>query len=99
MKLEILSEKENKPLARKEIEFRVEHVGGTTPSRTDVLAKIVAQFDADSSRVVIRTLNTRYGIGISEGSARIYETAEQMQRVEHTHIVKRQQKEAKKEEE
>jgi ribosomal protein S24E len=97
MKLEILSEKENKPLARKEIEFRIEHVGGTTPSRADVLAKIVAQFDADTSRVVIRALNTRYGIGISEGSARIYDTAEQMERVELAHIVKRQQTEEKKE--
>ncbi|MHA2212448.1 MAG: 30S ribosomal protein S24e, partial [Candidatus Thorarchaeota archaeon] len=75
MKIEILQEKENKPLARREIDFRVEHIGGTTPSRADVLAKIVAQFDADSSAVVIKSLNTKFGIGITEGTARIYSDA------------------------
>ncbi len=89
MKLEILSERENKPLARKEIEFRVEHIGGTTPSRMDVLSKIVAQFDADTSRVVIKALNTKFGIGISEGTARIYDTAEQMEKIELRHILER----------
>ncbi|UCE09052.1 MAG: 30S ribosomal protein S24e [Candidatus Thorarchaeota archaeon] len=89
MKIEILQEKENKPLSRREIEFRVEHIGSTTPSRADVLAKIVAQFDADSSAVVIRSLNTKFGIGITEGTARIYSDAEQMKRVELGYVLKR----------
>lgn len=89
MKIEILQEKENKPLARKEIDFRVEHLGGTTPSRADVKAKIVAQYDADASTVVIRSLDTKFGIGMTEGSARIYSDPEQMKRVELSHIVDR----------
>ena len=89
MKIEILQEKENKPLARKEIDFRVEHIGKTTPSRADVKAKIVAQFDADAASVVIRNLNTHFGAGMTEGSARIYSDPEQMKRVELNHIVKR----------
>ena len=89
MKIEILQEKENKPLARKEIDFRVEHIGGTTPSRADVKAKIVAQFDADADSVVIRSLNTHFGAGMTEGSARIYSNPEQMKIVELNHIVKR----------
>jgi len=89
MKIEILQEKENKPLARKEIDFRVEHIGGITPSRADMKAKIVAQFDADAASVVIRSLNTNFGAGMTEGSARIYTDPEQMKRVELGHIVKR----------
>jgi ribosomal protein S24E len=89
MKIEILSEKENKPLARKEITFRVDHAGAKTPSRIDIRDKIVAQFDADSSAVVIRTLDTKYGIGHTEGSACIYSSPEQMKLIELGHIVKR----------
>lgn len=89
MKIEILQETENKPLARKEIEFRVEHLGGTTPSREDVRSKIVAQFDADPASVVIRTMSTKYGIGITDGVARIYSNPDQMNKVELDHIIKR----------
>ncbi|OLS30615.1 MAG: 30S ribosomal protein S24e [Candidatus Thorarchaeota archaeon AB_25] len=89
MKIEILSERENKPLARKEVDFRVDHAGASTPSRADIQAKIVAQFDADSSAVIIRNLDTKFGAGITEGTARIYSDPDQMKRIELNHIVKR----------
>lgn len=96
MKIEILDERENKPLARKEVDFRVDHAGASTPSRADIRAKIVAQFDADSSAVIIKTLDTKFGAGITEGTARIYSDPDQMKRIELNHIVKRH--ESKKEE-
>ncbi len=89
MKLEILQETENKTLARKEIEFKIDHQGGTTPSRADVRDKIVAQFDASKETVVIRSMETKFGVGISEGLARIYSDAEQMKKIELGHILKR----------
>jgi len=89
MKLEILKETENKTLARKEIEFRIDHQGGTTPSRLDIRNKIVAQYDASASTVVIRFLESKFGAGISEGLARIYESEEKMNRIELPHILKR----------
>jgi ribosomal protein S24E len=89
MKIEILSERENKPLARKEVDFRVDHAGASTPSRADIRTKIVAQFDADSSAVIIKSLDTKFGVGITEGTARIYSDSEQMNRIELNHIVKR----------
>ena len=89
MKVEILEEKENKPLSRREISFRVEHIGAKTPSRADVKSKIVAQFDADASAVVITNLDTQFGIGITKGSERIYSDFEQMNRTEHEFLIKR----------
>ena len=89
MKIEILKETENKTLARKEVEFRIDHQGSTTPSRADVRDKIVAQYDASASTVVVRSLDTKFGVGISKGIARIYNDEAQMKRVELNHILKR----------
>ncbi|MCK5152591.1 MAG: 30S ribosomal protein S24e [Candidatus Thorarchaeota archaeon] len=89
MKIEILKETENKTLARKEVEFKIDHQGGTTPSRADVRDKIVAQYDASASTVVVRSLDTKFGVGISKGIARIYNDEDQMKRVELNHILKR----------
>ena len=95
MKIEILSEKENKPLARKEIAFKIDHAGASTPSREDIRAKLVAQFDADSSAVLVSTLNTHYGIGVTEGSIHIYSDPEQMKRIALDHMVKRHESKKK----
>jgi len=89
MKIEILRERVNRPLGRKEIHFRIDHVGSTTPSRADVKAKIAAQFDADPSTVVIKTLRTAFGVGVTEGSARIYDSPDLVQRIENPYILKR----------
>lgn len=89
MKIEVLQEIQNKPLGRKEVEFRLEHRGSTTPSRDDVHSKIVAQYDADPSTVVIKVLKTKFGAGISTGEARIYENPKQMNKVELRHIIDR----------
>jgi len=89
MKIEILNERENKPLARKEVNFRVDHAGAGTPSRADIREKIVAQFDANKESVIIKSLDTKFGAGITEGTARIYSDPEQMKRIELDHIVKR----------
>ncbi len=97
MKIEILRERENKPLDRKEVDFRVDHVGAGTPSRADIRAKIAAQFDAPKDNVVIRILDTKFGAGITEGSSRIYSDSDQMNRIELDHIVKRHKPEVKKE--
>lgn len=89
MNIEILNERENKPLGRKEIAFQIDHAGAGTPSRADIHAKIVAQFNADAASVAISTLDTNFGIGQTTGSAHIYSSPEQMKRIEREHMVKR----------
>jgi len=95
MNIDIVSEKENKPLGRKEIAFKIDHAGASTPSRADIRAKLVAQFDADASAVLVSTLTTHYGIGVTEGSIHIYSDPEQMKRIELDHMVKRHESKKK----
>ena len=89
MKIDILRQRENKVLNRREIDFRIDHVGGTTPSRADIRAKLAAQLDSDLSAVVIRRLKSRYGIGITEGIARIYPDSEHARSIEIGYVLKR----------
>ena len=95
MDIEILTQVENKTLFRKEIDFRINHKGSTTPSRKDIQAKLGAQFDADAGVVVVKKLDTKFGIGITEGSARIYTDEEQMKRIELEYIMKRHESKEK----
>ena len=97
MNIEILNERENKPLGRKEITFQIDHAREGTPSRADIHAKIVAQFNADATTVAISTLDTNFGIGQTTGSAHIYNSPEQMKRIERGHMVKRNQPKKKEE--
>jgi len=89
MNIEILNQRENKPLGRREITFQIDHPGTSTPSRADIHAKIVAQFNADATTVAISTLENNFGIGRITGSAHIYDSPEQMKRIERGHMVKR----------
>jgi len=89
MNIEILQERENKPLSRKEVDFRIEHIGDTTPSRADVHSRVVAHYDANPDNVVISKIETRFGVGITNGTARIYSDSEHMKRVELDYVLKR----------
>ncbi len=97
MKIDILRQRENKVLNRREIDFRIDHVGGTTPNRADIRAKLAAQLDSDPSAVVIRRLKTKYGIGITDGIARIYKDADQAKSIEIAYVLKRHEPKKKEE--
>jgi len=97
VKIDILRQRENKVLNRREIDFRIDHVGGTTPSRADIRAKLAAQLDSDLSAVVIRRLKSRYGIGITEGIARIYTDSEHARSIEIGYVLKRHEPKKKEE--
>jgi small subunit ribosomal protein S24e len=98
MKIDILSQKDNKTLFRREIEFKIDHAGEKTPSRADVQAKICAQFDVDISTVIIKSLKTKFGIGMTKGIARIYNDSELMRKIETPHIARRHEPKKKEEE-
>ena len=87
--MEIIDRKENPLLNRIEIEFRWNHEGSPTPSRTEML-NAVASIEPGASRdlIVIKDVNTRFGIGSTTGLRLVYADKESM-KVEPTYIHER----------
>ena len=77
--MEIIDRKENPLSNRVEIEFRWNHEGSPTPSRTDMLNGI-ASLEPGSNRdlIVIKDVNTRFGIGSTTGLGLVYADMESM---------------------
>ena len=77
--MESKDRKENSLLNRIEIEFSWNHAGKATPSRSEMLDQ-VASLEPGSNKdlIVIKHVNTRFGVGITTGSAFIYADEESM---------------------
>ena len=62
--------KENPLLNRVEIEFSWNHEGKATPSRSEILNQVASlEPGANKDLIVIKNVNTRFGVGITTGSA------------------------------
>ena len=87
--MESKDRKENSLLNRIEIEFSWNHAGKATPSRSEMLDQ-VASLEPGSNKdlIVIKHVNTRFGVGITTGSAFIYADEESM-KVEPTYMHER----------
>ncbi len=60
--MEIVKEKENPFLKRKEITFLMKHPNATTPSKMEVIKAIAGSNSIDESQVVIDYIFTKKGI-------------------------------------
>ena len=87
--MEIIDRKENPLLNRVEIEFRWNHEGAATPSRAEML-NAVASIEPGSNRdlIVIKDVNTRFGMGSTTGLGLVYADKESME-VEPTYMHER----------
>jgi len=87
--MEIIDRKENPLLNRVEIEFRWNHEGSATPSRAEMLNGL-ASIEPGSNRdlIVIKDVNTRFGMGSTTGVGLVYADEESM-KVEPEYIHKR----------
>jgi small subunit ribosomal protein S24e len=90
MKLEIqvIEEKNNPNLNRREIVFKVIH-DESTPSRKSVVERLAATMNSKSNLVFVDSMNTEFGKRETIGYAKIYETAERAKQVERVHIIER----------
>ncbi len=89
MNIEILNERENPLLKRRELVLKIVHEEGPTPTRKSVVELLAAIKNSKPGLVVIRKMNSLFGKRESIAYARIYETEERMKQVENPHIVKR----------
>ncbi|MEF8814394.1 MAG: 30S ribosomal protein S24e [Halovenus sp.] len=88
MEIDILSEDENPMLHRTDVRFELTHEEAT-PSRLSVRDSLAAMLNKDSKEVVIRKLDTKFGMRKSVGDARVYETPEHAADIEQDHMLER----------
>lgn len=89
MELKITSKKENPLLKRKEVQFKVEHTQGKTPTRLDIKRSIASELQVSDKLVYIKRMHTMTGTNIAVGDANAYESAEQAKLIEPDYIIKR----------
>jgi small subunit ribosomal protein S24e len=89
MDVKITQQKDNALMARKDIAFQVAHPGETTPSRSQVRQLVAAQVGTKTENVVIDSMDTEYGIGRTNGTARAYKSPDEARKTERTHLLKR----------
>ena len=93
MELDIIDEDENPMLHRTDVRFQLTHEEAT-PSRLSVRDSLAARLNKDAGEVVIRKLDTKYGMRKTVGYAKVYDDAEQAKEVEQGHALERNKIEA-----
>jgi small subunit ribosomal protein S24e len=93
MDIEIVDEEENPMLHRTDVRFELTHEDAT-PSRLSVRDSLAAMLNKDSAEVVVRELDTKYGMRRTVGLAKVYDSAEDARDVEQEHMLERNKIEA-----
>jgi len=93
MEVQIIKDKTNPILKRREISVRVKDK--TTPSRIEVKGKLAALLNSKPELIVIEHLDTIYGKQELTGTACIYQTEERLNQLAHKHLVARDAPKAK----
>lgn len=88
MEITVLSEEENPMLHRTDVRFRVSHAEAT-PDRLGVRDSLAARLGKDADEVVIRNLDTKFGMRTTIGEAKVYRSAADAMDVEQDHMLDR----------
>ncbi|MCT9094486.1 30S ribosomal protein S24e [Haloarchaeobius sp. HME9146] len=88
MDIDIISEEENPMLHRTDVTFEMVHEEAT-PSRLSVRDSLAAKLNKDADEVVVRKLDTKFGMRKTVGYAKVYDSAERAQEVEQEHMLER----------
>lgn len=87
MEIEILSEKENPLLERKEVNFRVIYEGAT-PKVNDIRNKLIETLKSDKNLTVVDSVKPEFGRTAAHGYVKIYENSKAIQ-IEPKHLIKK----------
>ncbi|QSW99968.1 30S ribosomal protein S24e [Haloterrigena alkaliphila] len=88
MDVDIISETENPMLHRTDVTFELSHEDAT-PERLQVRDSLAAKLNKDADEVVVRKLDTKFGMRKTVGEAKVYETADDARDVEQDHMLER----------
>jgi small subunit ribosomal protein S24e len=89
MQVQILSQKENPLLKRKEIHFQVRHEASSTPPRLEVRRAVADALQANVDLVFVKKCETRAGMHAALGVANLYDSVEQAKLIEPEYVFKR----------
>tara|TARA_Y100000589_G_scaffold99673_1_gene94209 strand:- start:2987 stop:3361 length:375 start_codon:yes stop_codon:yes gene_type:complete len=79
--MEVIDRKENSILNRVEISWQWRHVGAPTPTRNEIVAAVVKlEPGATKDRVLVKSVNTRFGQPLTTGAAFVYANREDLEK-------------------
>ena len=88
MDIAIVDEDENPMLHRRDVTFELVHEEAT-PERLSVRDSLAAKLNKDSKEVVVRNLDTKFGMRKTIGTARVYDSPEYAQDIEQDYVLRR----------
>lgn len=88
MDIQVIVEKNNPLLNRREVVFKVIH-DSATPSRKSIVERIAATMNSKKGLVIVDSLRTEFGKRETIGYAKIYENEERAKQLERPHIMER----------
>lgn len=86
---EIIEDRRNNIIGRRELRIRLEHIGSSTPKRTELRTKLADALGVAAERVIVRSLESTYGVGASLAEVHVYDTPERLKRFEPEYVLKR----------
>ncbi|MCE4621222.1 MAG: 30S ribosomal protein S24e [Desulfurococcales archaeon] len=86
---EVVEDKYNPLIKRREIKLRINHMLKPTPMRVMLRMALAEAFGVDIPRIYIRSIRTEYGMGVSWAEVHIYDTKERALQFEPKYIIER----------
>ncbi len=86
---EIVEDKYNPLIKRREIIVRIGHIGKTTPSKGLIRHEIAKIYNVNVEQVFVRKIKTEYGMGVSNAEIHIYDDPNRAKLFEPPHVIKR----------
>ncbi len=86
---EIIEEKYNPLIKRREVYIKLSHIGKGTPSRGLVRKAVAEHYSTEIDRVYVRKIESEYGWGVTNIEVHIYDSPERAKMFEPEHIIKR----------
>jgi ribosomal protein S24E len=81
MNYNVLDEKQNELLKRKEIKIEIEHLLAATPSKADLLKELATAYSVPEENIVIDYIFTQKGIGKSVAKVKIFKEKPKLKEV------------------
>ena len=99
MEITINEKIDNPLLNRTEIRFECTYQGDATPKVLDVKNRLVATLNVDKNLLVVHNLKPSYGEGKANGYAKLYDSEENLAKIEREHVVLKNKEVVKEEKE